>query len=106
MPNIAICCHTCYPHSMANQQTSMNISLPETMRQWVQERISADGYGTASEYFRTLVREDQRRRAKEDLDRRLIEALDSGDAVELTDRDWEHIRSTVRQRVADRAKRK
>lgn len=78
----------------------MNVSLPETMRRWVEERVSSDGYGTASEYFRALVREDQKRRSREELDRKLIEALDSGQATELTSQDWQHIRSTVRQRIA------
>lgn len=81
-------------------QTSMNISLPETMRRWVEERVSVEGYGTASEYFRALVREDQKRRAREALDIKLLDALGSGEAAEMTPRDWEHIRATVRERLA------
>jgi antitoxin ParD1/3/4 len=83
----------------------MNVSLPETMRRWVEERVSNEGYGTVSEYFRALVREDQKRKARDELDRKLVEALDSGEPAELTPQDWQHIRSTVRQRVAKRAKR-
>ena len=82
----------------------MNISLPEQMREWVEERVMAEGYGTASEYIRALIREEQRREAKEDLDRKLIEAIDSGEAVEMTSKDWEHIRSAVRARLAAKAK--
>jgi antitoxin ParD1/3/4 len=90
---------------MGTQQTSMNVSLPETMRRWVEERVSNEGYGTVSEYFRSLVREDQKRKAREELDRKLVEALDSGEPAELTPKDWQHIRSTVRQRVAKQATR-
>lgn len=89
---------------MATQQTSMNISLPEAMREWVEQRISAEGYGTASEYFRALVREDQKRKAGEELDRKLIDALDSGPASPLTPEDWRHVRSAVWARLAGRSK--
>jgi antitoxin ParD1/3/4 len=85
-------------------QTSMNISLPDTLRQWVEDRVAAEGYGTASEYFRALVREDQKRKAREQLDRKLVEALDSGDAAEMTAQDWRKIRTTVRARLTARSK--
>ena len=32
--------------------TTMNISLPDSMRAFVDERLESDGYGTASEYIR------------------------------------------------------
>lgn len=86
--------------------TSMNISLPESMRRWVEQRIEAEGYGTASEYFRALVRNDQRRRAHEETDRKLVDALEGGAAAELTPKDWQDIRAAVRQRLAAKAKRK
>ena len=82
----------------------MNISLPERMREWVEERVVADGYGTASEFIRALIRQEQRREVQENLDQKLIEAIDSGEAVEMTSKDWEHIRSTVRARLAAKSK--
>ena len=89
---------------MAAPQTSVNISLPEPMRQWVEERVSAEGYGTVSEYFRALVREAQQRKAREELDRKLIDALDSGESTPMTTADWKHIRATVRRRLAKKHK--
>jgi antitoxin ParD1/3/4 len=80
-------------------QTSMNISLPQSLRHWVEDRIADEGYGTVSEYFRSLVREDQRRKAREELDRKLIGAIESGPANEMTADDWKQIRATVRQRL-------
>jgi len=35
-------------------QSSMNISLPDAMRRWVEAQVEANGFGTASEYFRSL----------------------------------------------------
>ena len=103
MAAFAISCHPLYHYGMPTQ-TSMNISLPDTLRQWVKDRVSAEGYGTASEYFRALVREDQKRNAREQLDHKLVEALDSGEAKEMTAKDWQHIRSTVRERLAGKPK--
>jgi antitoxin ParD1/3/4 len=82
----------------------MNISLPQTLREWVEAQVAAEGYGTASEYFRALVRDDQKRKAREGLDRQLISAIQSGDAAEMTTKDWQQIRATVRTRLSGKAK--
>ncbi len=103
MAAFAILCHPLYDDSMAIQ-TSMNISLPDTLRQWVQDRVTAEGYGTASEYFRALVREDQKRNARQRLDEKLVEALESGDATEMTPEDWRQVRATVRERLSGKPK--
>ena len=39
----------------------MNISLPETLRRFVDEQVVDRGYGTSSEYMRELIRNDQDR---------------------------------------------
>lgn len=39
----------------------MNISLPETLKTFVDEQVSQRGYGTSSEYVRELIRKDQDR---------------------------------------------
>lgn len=80
---------------------SMNISLPDSMRTYVEEQVANGGYSTASEYFRELVRNDQQRKAQERLEVLLLEGLDSGTATEITAKDWQDIRQTVRKRIAD-----
>ena len=42
-------------------RATIHISVPRTMRTYVEARVAASGYGTVSEYFRELVREDRRR---------------------------------------------
>lgn len=79
---------------------SMNISLPDTMRTYVEEQVAAGGYSTVSEYFRELVRQDQKRKAQERLEALLLEGLDSGSATPMTAGDWEDIRQAVRERIA------
>ena len=41
--------------------STMNISLPESMKEFVDHQVSASGYGTSSEYVRDLIRRDQDR---------------------------------------------
>lgn len=40
---------------------TMNISLPDTLRDFVEAQIAAGGYGTTSEYLRDLIRREQQR---------------------------------------------
>lgn len=54
---------------------TMNISLPDQLKSYVDSRVAKDGYGTASEYFRELIRQDQQRRAQEQLERAQLEKL-------------------------------
>lgn len=41
--------------------STMNISLPDTLKTYVDEQVSQRGYGTSSEYVRELIRKDQGR---------------------------------------------
>lgn len=40
---------------------TMNISLPDTLKAFVDEQVAQRGYGTSSEYLRELIRRDQDR---------------------------------------------
>lgn len=78
---------------------SINISLPDTMRDYIEKQVADGGYSTISEYFRELVRQDQKRRDKEHLQTLLLEGLNSGSATPLTEQDWDDIRQAVRSKV-------
>jgi antitoxin ParD1/3/4 len=39
--------------------STMNISLPESLKEFVDEQVAARGYSTSSEYVRELIRKDQ-----------------------------------------------
>ncbi|QMW23326.1 type II toxin-antitoxin system ParD family antitoxin [Sandaracinobacteroides saxicola] len=41
--------------------TTMNISLPDSLKQFVDRQIAEGGFGTSSEYVRSLIRLDQDR---------------------------------------------
>ena len=58
---------------------TMNISLPEQMKSWVEEQAQSGRYGNASDYMRDLIRRDQeRQQGIADLQRLIDEGLDSG----------------------------
>ena len=70
---------------------SMNISLPDPMRDYVQNRIESGQYGSVSDYVRDLIRRDQgamedEERWLRDLDASIATSLaemDAGEGVEL-----------------------
>ena len=81
---------------------TMNISLPEQMKDFVEQQVSTRGYSSASEYVRELVRADQKLKAKEQLESLMLDSLRSGDPIEVTPRMWDDLRGTLRKRAKAR----
>lgn len=77
---------------------TMNVALPESMKTFVQERVSEGGYSSVSEYVRDLIRADQKRRAEERIDALLLEGLNSGEPIEVTPEYWEQKKRTLAER--------
>ncbi len=63
----------------------MTISLPEPMREFIETEVESGDYGSASELFREMVRERQKRRTQERLEMLLLEGLESGEPIRVTD---------------------
>jgi len=60
---------------------TMNVSLPDPMKDWVEQQTKGGRYSNASDYVRDLIRRDQDRAAKIAYMQRLVtEGLDSGPA--------------------------
>jgi antitoxin ParD1/3/4 len=78
---------------------TMNIALPESMKQFVQERVSGGGYSSVSEYIRELIRADQKRMAQERIDALLLEGLDSGQPIPVTQEYWEEKKRRLAERL-------
>ena len=79
--------------------TTLNISLPESMRDFISEQVATGGYSTASEYIRHLIRQELERVAKAKLETLLLEGLDSGEPIEITDEWWEQKRTELVEKV-------
>ena len=77
---------------------SLNISLPQSLKDYVEGQVSACGYSTPSEYLRELLRQDQKQRAQEKLEALLLEGLNSGDPIEITPEFWERKRAQLIER--------
>lgn len=82
---------------------SMNISLPDPLKQFVEGQIAQGRYSSASEYVRELIRADEKRKAEDELEAKLLEGLKSSKAV-LTPADWKEIRAEALAKVAARKK--
>jgi antitoxin ParD1/3/4 len=82
--------------------TSLNISLPRSLTDYVEDRVREGRFSTPSEYLRALVREDLKRCAQERLEAALLEGLSSGQAIEATPEFWKQLR----RQAADRRRRK
>ncbi|HEV3443638.1 MAG TPA: type II toxin-antitoxin system ParD family antitoxin [Gemmataceae bacterium] len=81
--------------------TTLNISLPKAMREFIDEQIAEGSYGTASEYIRELVRVAQKQKAREAIEALLLEGLQS-EGREMTRDDWKELRRRVQERHGKR----
>jgi len=80
---------------------SMNISLPDPLKLFVDGQIATGRYSSASEYVRELIRADEKRKAEEQLEAKLLEGLGSAD-TDLTPADWSAIRREALAKVETR----
>ena len=79
--------------------TTLNISLPDTMREFIDQQIKIKGYSTASEYIRHLIRQEQEKEAEKRIETLLLEGLDSGESIEITEEWWENKRKQLINRL-------
>ena len=74
----------------------MNISLPDPLRDFVEQEVRGGSYSSVSEYVRELVR---RAKSEKELAARLVESLDSADLGEITPAFYEKLRQHARSTV-------
>ena len=86
-----------------NHLTSMTVSLPAAQKHYVKQQAAASGCSTPSEYIRRLIHADQRAREQEDLERKILEGLDSP-TRQLSAADWKELRARLRAKLGNRRK--
>ena len=75
---------------------TMNVSLPDPMKAWVEEQAKGGKYGNASDYVRDLIRKDQDRQSKIAQFQKLVdEGIESG----LNSRTMEELLAEARTRA-------
>ena len=72
--------------------STMNISLPETLKAFVDGQVGARGYSTSSEYVRELIRRDRDRQRLRDL---LLEGAASPPSTKADADYFERLRGRV-----------
>lgn len=80
---------------------TMNISLPDPLKEFVDGQIAEGRYSSVSEYIRELIRGDEKRKAQERLEALLLEGLES-EETELTRADLDDIRKEALARLKKR----
>ena len=101
MTNIDKDFYTGYAEAIERKEhpmSTLNISLPEAMKRFVEEQVRRGQYASASDYIRALVRDDQKRQAQDELEAKLLEALDSNDLEAVTPEFFDKLRARVRTR--------
>lgn len=83
---------------------TMNISLPDPLKEFVDHQIAEGRYSSVSEYIRELIRDDEKRRAEARLGALLLEGLESEES-ELTRQDFEDVRKAALAQLKRRKKR-
>ncbi|MBK5956571.1 addiction module antitoxin [Rhodospirillum rubrum] len=80
---------------------TMNISLPDPMKAWVEEQAKSGRYANTSDVVRDLIRREQIKAEKIANMQRLI---DEGRASGVSDRTMADIRAEALSRIAERRK--
>jgi antitoxin ParD1/3/4 len=81
---------------------TMNISLPDPMKEFIETQSSKEGFGSVSEYLRSIIREVQKQQAKRELEAKLMEGL-QGPSVVMTREDWDSIEREALEGLAGEA---
>jgi antitoxin ParD1/3/4 len=79
----------------------ITLTLPEPLKVWVEAQAAQEGYASPAEYVQQVLRkEQQKRKRREEIEHQLLEALDSGEPVEVTPDFWEDRRRELRKRLS------
>ena len=79
---------------------TMNISLPEAMKGFIDTQLKTGGYGSTSEYVRELIRKDQIAKAETKLRDMILEGINSGPAIVVDAIYFTELKARVKARHA------
>jgi antitoxin ParD1/3/4 len=70
---------------------TVNISLPESLKAFLDDQVAAGGYRSASAFLQRLLRQAQKKASIEEKLLAGIAALDRGEGSEMTAQDWKRL---------------
>lgn len=68
----------------------MTISIPDSVKELVDQEVASGAFPTADDYVRSLIEADHKQKALDRLEAQLLEALDTP-ASDMTQQDWDDI---------------
>lgn len=81
---------------------TMNLSLPDEMKAFVDSQVEKAGYSTPEEYVRALLREAQQQESyRQEVRHQLLEAVED-EPIPMVDDDWDRIRAELDRRAEAR----
>jgi len=83
---------------MYRHTSTMTISLPEDLKQFVKKHSRSAHYGTPSDYIRGLIREDLKRLEQERLEIELMKGL-KGNGIPMTQETWKKLKAEAEKRI-------
>ena len=86
--------------------TTVTISLPESLKAFIDRQLATKGYGNVSEYFRSLLRDAQKEEEDARLEALLLEGLAGGDDIPMTPGFWKDLKAKARDIAAKHKARK
>ena len=75
---------------------SLNVAMPDELREYVEQRTKNGGFSTPTEYVRQLIRADRENETQRRLESALLERIDDAEYNDVTPADLEDLRSRVR----------
>jgi antitoxin ParD1/3/4 len=86
---------------------TLTISLPESLRDFIDRQVKTKGYGNTSEYLRSLLREAQEEEADKRLQSLLLEGLESGgEDLRVNEKFWSELKAEAAALIAKGKKRR
>lgn len=71
------------------EMTSLNITLPQELKVFIEDEAEESGYASASDYIRELIFEAERRKSAEAPEALLMEGLDTSQKARMSGAEWE-----------------
>jgi len=75
---------------------TLNLQLPENLKQFAEKQATEEGFGDASQYLQHLVEKEAIRQEKlRHLEAELIKGLDSGPPIRITPQYWANLKQEL-----------
>ena len=82
--------------------TTLTISLPDSLKEFIDREVQTKGYGNVSEYVRGLLRDAQAKESDARLEVLLIEGLSTGEDMRLSPDFWSELKQDAAKILARR----